>query len=198
MRGTGRFAWCAPLAVLAFAGLAEVSAETPIDAQRSTVTISVFKSGLFSAFADNHTVRAPIAEGSISETAPLSVSATFHSADLRVLDPDMSPSKRAEVQTRMLSADVLDVDQYPEIRFVSTTVELAGPNRWNVAGRLTLHGRTNMVSFPVTREGAGYRGAVTLKQRDYGITPITIAGGAVKVKDELKIEFVIVPVSQSQ
>ena len=33
---------------------------------------------------------------------------------------------------------------------------------------------------------------MTLKQTDYGITPISVAGGAVKVKDELNIDFDIV------
>jgi hypothetical protein len=34
---------------------------------------------------------------------------------------------------------------------------------------------------------------VTLKQTDYGITPVKIAGGAVKVKDEIVIEFSVSP-----
>jgi hypothetical protein len=28
-----------------------------------------------------------------------------------------------------------------------------------------------------------------LKQRDFGITPVSVAGGTVKVKDQVKIEF---------
>jgi len=32
---------------------------------------------------------------------------------------------------------------------------------------------------------------VRLKQRDFGIAPISIAGGTVKVKDEVLIEFEI-------
>jgi hypothetical protein len=36
-----------------------------------------------------------------------------------------------------------------------------------------------------------YRGSATLKQTDFGMTPVTIAGGTVKVKDEIKIEFEI-------
>jgi len=43
-------------------------------------------------------------------------------------------------------------------------------------------------------EGANgrYRGTAELKQKDFGITPITVGGGAVKVKNELRIEFDIV------
>ena len=39
-----------------------------------------------------------------------------------------------------------------------------------------------------------YRGDAVLKQHDFGITPINIAGGTVKVKDKLKIKFDIVEV----
>jgi len=37
-------------------------------------------------------------------------------------------------------------------------------------------------------ENGGYAGRLALKQRDFGITPVSIAGGTVKVK-ELTIEF---------
>jgi polyisoprenoid-binding protein YceI len=169
------------------------AAAQPIDAKRSTVTIFVSKSGLFSALADNHTIRAPIASGSISAEAPLAVDATIKAADLSVLDPELSASKRAEVQTRMLGPEVLDAKTYPQITFSSTAIEPAGTDQWRVSGRLTIHGRSQLVTVPVTLEKGAYRGRVRIKQRDYGITPISIAGGTVKVKDELSIEFEIVP-----
>lgn len=37
-----------------------------------------------------------------------------------------------------------------------------------------------------------YRGTAMLHQREFGITPVSVAGGANKVKDVLKIEFDIV------
>jgi hypothetical protein len=37
-----------------------------------------------------------------------------------------------------------------------------------------------------------YRGEVDIRQRDFGIEPIKVAGGVVKVKDELKVQFEIV------
>jgi polyisoprenoid-binding protein YceI len=169
------------------------AAPQPIDVKRSTVTILVFKSGMFSAFADNHTIRAPLASGSISAQPPFAVDATIHTADLTVLDPELSPGKRAEVQSRMLGPEVLDAKTYPQITFASTSIEPAGTNQWKVSGRLTLHGHTQLVTVPVTHDKGAYRGSVHIKQRDYGITPISIAGGTVKVKDELTIELEIVP-----
>ena len=164
----------------------------PIDVEHSTLTVLVYKSGLFSAFADNHVISAPIAGGSISEEAPLNIDLTVRSADLRVLDPGLAPERRAEVQTRMIGSEVLNVAKFPEITFASTTIESAGTDRWQVTGRLTIHGQMRLIAFSVVRLNGKYRGEVVVKQRDFGIEPIKVAGGTVKVKDELKVQFEIV------
>ena len=163
----------------------------PIDAERSTLTVFVYKSGLFSAFADNHVIRAPIAGGSVSDAAPLHVDLLVRAAELKVLDPDLGADKRADVQTRMVGPGVLDVARFPEITFASTRVDIAGADRWLVTGRLTIHGQSREIMFPVTRKDARYRGEVLIRQRDFGIEPIKVAGGTVRVKDELKIQFEI-------
>ena len=166
-----------------------------IDIEQSKLTVFVYKSGLFSAFADNHVIDGSITGGTISDAAPLSVAIDVRAGDLKVRDPDLSASKRAEVQMRMLGPEVLDTQKFPSIAFESTTVEAGGPDRWTVTGRLTIHGQTRPVTLPVSRANGRYRGSVMLKQRDFGITPISIAGGTVKVKDELSIEFEIVPMA---
>jgi polyisoprenoid-binding protein YceI len=165
----------------------------PFDAEHSTLTVLVFKSGLFSALADNHVISAPIASGSLSDEAPFSVDMAVRAADLKVVDPDLAANRRADVQMRMLGPDVLDAATYPDISFKSTAIDLAGKNRWTVTGRLTIRGQTRVVTFLATVDAGHYRGTVSIKQRDFGIDPISIAGGAVKVKDELKIQFDIVP-----
>ena len=163
----------------------------PIDVEHSTLTVLVYKSGLFSAFADNHVIRAPISSGSISEDRPPSIEMMVRSADLRVLDPGLATARRAEVQARMLGPEVLDVGTFPEIAFASTTIEPSGTDRWQVTGRLTIHGQGRTIAFPVARLNGKYRGEVAIKQRDFGIEPISVAGGAVKVKDELTVQFEI-------
>ena len=196
MRNLRVFFACLVVAIAQLGSPAGIdAAPQKIDPTRSTVTISVFKSGLFSALADNHTIRAPLTSGSISAVPPLSVEVTIHTADLTVLDPDLSASKRAEVQTRMLGPEVLDAPAHRQITFTSTAVEPAGADQWKVTGRLTIHGKTQVVTVPVTRDNGAYRGRIRIKQRDYGITPISIAGGTVKVKDELSIDFEIVPMT---
>jgi hypothetical protein len=181
------------LGALLMAAHVGVAAQSrPIDAQRSTLTVYAYKSGLFSAFADDHVIRAPIAGGSISEEGTPAVQINVRSADLVALDPNLSASKRAEVQARMVGPEVLDVSRYPDIAFASTSVEAAGPNRWAVRGTLTIHGTSRPVTAAVTRQDDHYRGSFALKQSDFGIKPISIVGGTVKVKDELKIEFDVV------
>jgi hypothetical protein len=189
---------CALIAALAAGvalcgGAVAVRADaTAIDVTRSQLTVSVYKSGVFSAFADNHKIRAPIAQGSLSAAAPLSVTMVVRARELEVLDPELAADKRREVQTRMLGPEVLDVDTYPQITFSSTAVQSAGANRWKLEGDLALHGKTGHVAFDATLSQGAYRGSVRIRQRDFGITPISIAGGTVKVKDEVLIEFVIV------
>jgi hypothetical protein len=156
------------------------------------LTVYVYKSGLFSAFADNHVIKATIASGALSNDAPAGIELSVRAADLKVLDPNLSPDRRAEVQARMTSPQVLDADRFPTITFASTTIKETAPARWSVTGRLAIHGQTRDVTFPVRRTGEVYAGEVTINQRDYGIEPIRIAGGAVKVKDEVKIAFEIV------
>ena len=118
-----------PIVTIALPPSPAGAAPQPLDLKRSTVTIFVSKSGLFSALADNHTIRAPLAGGSISAEPPLAVEVSIQAADLVVLDPDLSASKRAEVQTRMLGPEVLDVKTYPQITFASTAVEPAGTDQ---------------------------------------------------------------------
>jgi hypothetical protein len=184
------------LAVGAFAlsfvmGLAEpVRGEPPpIDTERSTITVRVFKSGLFRAFADDHVVRAPIAEGSIDDSTTASVQLAIDAGRLQVLDPGLAEKDRNEVQARMLGPEVLDAERFARIAFRATTVEVLGPDRWLVHGEIELHGRVRPIALKVSREGDHYRGSTQLRQSEFGIKPISIAGGAVKVKDEVTIEF---------
>lgn len=163
-----------------------------IDVKQSSFKISVFKSGFFSAFGHDHEVRAPVADGTVELSSDPSVSLRVEAAALRVTDPEATASTRADVQKTMLGPEVLDTQRFPRISFQSTSIQPAGSNHWRVQGNLTLHGQTKPLAVDVALEGGHYRGWVTLKQRDFGIIPVSVAGGSVKVKNEVKIEFDIV------
>jgi len=162
-----------------------------LDLAASKITIHVEKSGIFAAFAHNHIVSAPLASGSL-DAAQRTVELAFHAADLKVLDPGASASERQKIQSTMQSPEVLDPAKFPDISFASTSVESPAPNRYLVHGNLTLHGVTKPIDLPVSFASGHYTGKVSIKQTDFGITPVKIAGGAVRVKDPVSIEFDIV------
>src|SRR5262249_39060093 len=89
----------------------------------------------------------------------------------------------------MLGPKVLNVEKYPEIRFTSSRVESVGAGRYRVTGKLELHGASRELSLEATGGPEEYRGKTKLKQTEFGIEPVAVAGGTVKVKDELEIEF---------
>jgi polyisoprenoid-binding protein YceI len=162
-----------------------------IDVQKSSLTVRVYKSGLFSAFAHDHEITAPIARGTFRESSE-SVELTVDARSLRVVDRDVSEKDRAEIQETMLGAKVLDSQRFPEIRYRSRTVERLGTDKWLVQGDLTLHGQTHPVRIEVEGLNGHYRGSATVSQKDFGIAPVRVAGGAVKVKNEVRIEFEVI------
>ena len=163
-----------------------------LDTQQSTITVHVFKSGLFRAFADNHVIQAPLAEGSLDDAGTPHVELVVQANQMRVLDPSLSPKDRNDVQARMVGAEVLDATRFVQIRFRSTAVQPLEPDHWLVRGDLDLHGQTHQIAVKVARQGRHYKGSTTLRQTEFGITPISIGGGTVKVKDEITIDFDIV------
>lgn len=176
-----------PLALISCVG--SVSAQVAsIDTAHSRLLIRVSKTGVFSGFADNHEVEAPIAKGTLdAKSGQLRLS--VDSRQMRVLDPQLPPDKRRQVQERMLGPEVLDSTHFPEIIFESTHVEHGQEGVFVVNGRLSLHGVTKPISLVAHLKNGRYTGTFALKQRDFGIIPVSVAGGTVKVKDELAIEF---------
>jgi polyisoprenoid-binding protein YceI len=176
------------LLALALPAAAQVRA---IDPARSTVTIHVGKAGMFSAFGHEHEVRAPIAQGSVQASVPNpNVEVLVRAAELKVLEPGVKDSDRAEIQSTMLGPKVLDATRFPEIRFRSTRVERAGEG-WKIAGELTLRGQAHPVTVTAREAGGHYTATTAFKQTAFGITPVSAGGGSVKVKDELRLEFEI-------
>jgi polyisoprenoid-binding protein YceI len=185
-QGAPLLALCA-MGLIALASPSTTSVE--FDLTRSTMTVAVGKEGIFSFAGDTHTVDAPIASGAFDPAGP-AVQLSVDASKMEVQDP---PSRRDRVEANMLGPDVLDVARYPKIEFHSNSIETATPTHWKVQGELTLRGQTHPIAFEVTREdGTHFTGSARVKQSDFGITPIRIAGGSVRVKDEVVVTFSIV------
>jgi polyisoprenoid-binding protein YceI len=112
---------------------------------------------------------------------------------------DISDKDRREIE-RLMNEQVLETAKYPEIVFdvPSFTAAKMGDSLYSadLQGNLTLHGVTNRQ--PVTARVAVFgdmlraSGDFTLSQTDYQMKLVSVAGGALKVKNDLKFSFEIV------
>jgi len=170
---------------------ADASSQKAIDPESSVLAIRVYKAGFFSALGHEHEIRAPIHNGVFDEDKS-TVDFVVDARALRVLDSGISDKDREEIETTMLGPKVLDAANFPEIHFHSTEVSRSSENGWTVHGDLTLRGQTHPVNVDVKRQDGRYRGATRLRQSEFGITPVTVAGGAIRVRDEVRVEFDVV------
>src|SRR5580704_14515480 len=83
-----------------------------IDTQKSTLTIHVGKTGVFSGLGHEHEVRAPIHSGTADTGSHPAVEIRVDARELRVIDKDASEKDRAEVQKTMLGPEVLDSEHH--------------------------------------------------------------------------------------
>ena len=167
--------------------------DTPIDVQRSTITIHVGKAGLLSAAGHDHWIAAPISSGTIRESADPHVEFTVETAKMTVKpDPKVDAKTQAQIQKDMEEM-TLETKKFPEITFRSSRIEKLGNGQWKVEGDLSLHGVTKPVRLTAKRSGDSYTARTVLKQTDFGIKPISVGGGMIKVKNEVEIDFQIVP-----
>ncbi len=105
--------------------------------------------------------------------------------DFRPADPAHS---KADIEVDLASIDLasddseeevkrprwFDVAQFPVAKFTSTSVSSAGPNRYRVAGRLSLKGFTRDVVVPIeiTRDTSGNnvaQGEFSVKRLDFKV-----------------------------
>jgi polyisoprenoid-binding protein YceI len=157
---------------------------------------------MFSAFGHNPTLAIRDFEGEARfspdalDEARLVI--RIKAASLTVTD-NMSDKDRRELELT-LNQDVLDTARYPEISFETTKVSASkvgeGQFSVTVVGTLTLHGvsNTQVLSAQIALTGDMLRahGEFSVLQSAYGMQPVSVAGGALKVKDELKCSFDIV------
>ncbi len=181
---------CGTWVLAAWATCAATAAAQPraIDTTKSQMTIHVYKAGMLSALGHDHEIAAPIESGTVDVQAR-KVELRVNTGALRVEDAKASEKDRAEIQSTMLGAEVLDASNYKDIRFRSTAAESAGAGAWKVAGELTLHGQTQPVTMDVHERDGHYAGSCRFNITSFGMKPVKVAGGTIKVKDEVQIDF---------
>ena len=169
-----------------------------IDPAMSRFTVKAFAAGLLSGFGHNPTLAIRSYTGT-AKFAPdnldgASLAGSIHANSLTVAD-EVSQKDRQDIESRM-KKDVLQPSRFPEITFDSTKIRrtnsVTGASAFD-HGDLLLHGVRRSPSFnaQVVVSGATLRGfgEFTVRQTDYEIELVSVAGGTLKVKDELKVSF---------
>jgi polyisoprenoid-binding protein YceI len=173
-----------------------------VEPRISRFQVQAFAGGLFSALGHNpvFSIRGLVGDASAREDSmdDASLILRIDATSLHLTD-DVSERDREEIESNM-HRDVLETDRYPEILFVTEKVDLLdgsqNPQSINLEGNLTLHGQTRVQIVPakVTVNQGFLRafGNFSIWQSDYNIRLVSIAGGTLKIKDELKLNFDIV------
>lgn len=115
--------------------------------------------------------------------------------------------KAASIDTRneqrdghLRSNDFLDMENHPEITFVSTSAAELDESTFQLSGDLTIRGVTRPVTIDFQYEGAavdpfgnqrvGFEGSIAISRKDFGITwNAALETGGVLVSDKVVLEF---------
>ncbi|MDQ3684423.1 MAG: YceI family protein [Acidobacteriota bacterium] len=170
-----------------------------MDASRSRFVVQAFADGLFSMFGHNPTIAICGFGGDarfVLDTLEKASLLMLVTADSFTVTDKVSDKDRSEIE-RAMREDVLEIARYPEIVFMSTKTSAhpiaEGQHHVKITGDLTLHGvtREHLIDANVTvnQDSLSAQGEFSLRQTDYNIKPVSIAGGTLKVKDDLKFSF---------
>lgn len=109
-------------------------------------------------------------------------------------------TRNSDRDAHLRGNDFLDMDNFPEIHFMSTNVEVVDPTTYRVTGGLTIKGITKPVSIdfeytgaavdPFQNQRVGFEGAVAINRKDWGINwNAALEAGGVLVSDKVVLEF---------
>ncbi|CAB3733696.1 YceI family protein [Paraburkholderia sp. SIMBA_055] len=139
---------CTPLQVLTHS-VSQNEARVPVgrydlDLDHCSITFDVehFKYSRFTMRFDRKKGQLNWNEGGLEQS---SVSVSIDAASIDTNVPLLDKMVKSE--------SLLDVERYPEIRFVSTKFERTGESRGTLTGNLTIHGVTQPVTLDVTFNG---------------------------------------------
>ncbi len=178
-----------------------------VDVRASRFIVQAFATGILSAMGHNPRIGIRTFSGEVDFSADAAQAGGFRltlkSNSLGVLD-DISDKDRREIE-KMMNEQVLDSSKYPDIIYEAPNVTIARIDgsfySAHLAGILSFHGTTRNQSITariaVFDEMIRASGEFVLNQSDFGIKPISVAGGALKVKDELKFSFEMVARKQN-
>jgi polyisoprenoid-binding protein YceI len=181
---------------------AETTDRYIIDSRSSRFTVQAFATGLMARMGHNPTIAIRDFSGEIQFNPDKLEAGSFRllvkSASLSVQD-DISTKDLREIE-KLMKTEVLETEKFPEIIYEAPSVSVTKMADMLYSaplnGKLTLHGvtRNQAIVVRVASLGSMLRasGDFSLDQTDYNIKLVSVAGGALKLKDEVKFSFEIV------
>jgi polyisoprenoid-binding protein YceI len=170
-----------------------------VDASQSRFIAQAFATGLLSAFGHNPRLAILNFEGE-AEFDPAAPDAAWAQlaarADSLVVIDDVSEKDRREIE-RATHEELLEAARYPKIVFRSATVTARqtpeGRYQARIIGDLSLRGITRELAIDATATFKGNelraQGGFPLRLSDFNIRPVSVAGGLLKLKDEVRLSF---------
>lgn len=176
----------------------DISVRYVINSAISKFSVQAFASGLLSVFGHNPIISISDFSGEINLLEDIDQSQfqiTVQAASLKVAS-DASDKDRREIE-RTMNEDVLESGRYPEIAYSCSSIASSKTGEgqyWSALnGELALHGVTRNLTVPtrvfISGDTLKAAGSFSILQSDYGIKPVSVAGGSLKVKDEVKFVF---------
>jgi polyisoprenoid-binding protein YceI len=184
-----------------------------VDPERTVVTVIVRRGGPLARLGHDHVITSADEAGSVRlgnmpadsafeltlpvDRLEVDLPAARAAAGLEFAAP-VPDDARAGTRHNMLRAEVLDLEHFPTIMLRSSAASGVWPQPI-VRVAMTLKGVEREQEIPVVVErdadGLTARGELRLNQTDFGITPFSVAGGAIRVADTLEIRFEIAAAS---
>ena len=171
----------------------------------SHVEIRVYRDGPMAALGHNHVIGSDALRGTIDLRDPASNSRfTFELplASLVVDDPaarstagaefakEVPQADREGTRHNMLGSAVLDAERQPVLRLNAQSLE-GGPVDYIAQVRVGLRGEERIISVPLSVQVDGDRlsaqTSFKLHHADLGLTPFTVALGALRVRDDFDV-----------
>ena len=173
-----------------------------IDTEKSGLTVHATSGGMLSMLAHNPTFAVRDFAGELRWQLDAAAEHGFDMtvrADSLTLVDDVRPADRAEVEGRM-RREVLETEAFPEIAYCAKEIVTTGGSgnkfRLRMHGALALHGVANplLVDADLVRHEGGVRmqGSFPLRMSEYRIRPVTALGGAIQLRDQLRLDFDLV------
>jgi len=125
------------------------------------------------------------------------VELTIDAASAICKDSWVSDKDRGNILAFMFR-DMLDVERHPRLTFRSSNVVMKGDRSFEVAGNLVVRGIDKPAKVTVMiDDGQGtlqsVSGQAVVRLKEYGLKPPKAALGAIGTKDEMTVEFQLVP-----